>query len=142
MAFKLKVPNNPRIEMYMRAASTAYPIDSLVAADGDNSTQAFVVATASTVQHLGVLQRAVAATDSNYATATKEPVLVDEDGIWEVDVLAGTPTANYEMYKCDLSTNLGLNTGAASVKAFAITNFVSATKLHGKLTTWFGRNAS
>ncbi len=141
MAFKLKVPVMPRIELYMRAASTAYTIDSVVCPDLDSSTRAFVVATSSLTQILGVLQRTVASTDSNYATATKEPVLVDEDGIWEATV-SGTLTANYEMYKLDFKDNVSIDQTAHAKMVFAVVNFVSATLAHGKFTSWWGRSNS
>ena len=150
MAFKLKVPSPlARTEWYGLATSTAFVIDSLLQADLSTSVNGAVQTTASSAQILGAIQQAVASTDpstSPYTTYQKVPVLVDEVGLWEADVYTtGTAATTYmEQTKCDLYSTTGIyvNVGASSVKQFAIVNFVSSSKVQGKITTWFGTNVN
>ena len=139
MAVKLKVPSPvARTEYYAKPASTAFAIDSLVAPNKDNTSNTFVAATSSTTVNLGVLQKAVASTDSDYASETKVPVLVDELGIWEFDVGTGSADINDEQGYIDLTDAVGVNVTASTVDAVFVVNYVSATKVQGKIVRWAG----
>lgn len=139
MAVKLKFPSPvARTEYYAKPASTAFAIDSLVAPNKDNTSNTFVAATASTTVNLGVLQKAVASTDSDYASETKVPVLVDELGIWEFDVGTGSADINDEQGYIDLTDAVGVNVTASTVDAVFVVNYVSATKVQGKIVRWAG----
>lgn len=139
MAVKLKFPSPvARTEYYAKPASTAFAIDSLVAPNKDNTSNTFVAATSSTTVNLGVLQKAVASTDSDYASETKVPVLVDELGIWEFDVGTGSADINDEQGYIDLTDAVGVNVTASTVDAVFVVNYVSATKVQGKIVRWAG----
>lgn len=139
MAFVLKRPSPlARVELYAKPASTAFVIGDLVAANADNSTNTFVVASATTEFHLGVLQRTIASTDSDYTSETKVEILVDECGIWEVDVGTGTADINDEQGYIDLKDLNEVNVSASSIDPFFVTEFVSGTKVRGKICSWAG----
>lgn len=142
MAVKLKIPSAvARTEFYAKPASTAFAIDTLVAPNKDNSSNTFVAATASTTVNLGVLQKAVASTDSDYASETKVPVLVDELGIWEFDVGTGTADINDEQGYIDLKDADEVDVTASTIDAVFVVNYVSASKVQGKIVRWAGLEA-
>lgn len=87
MAFK-HVSGPALMSYWPKTASTALTINTLVTP----SSGALVTAVTATTNILGVLQRTVASSDSDYASTTKVPVLVPTpDTEFEVD-LTGTTT--------------------------------------------------
>lgn len=142
MAVKLKFPSPvARTEFYAKPASTAFAIDTLVSPNEDATSNTFVAATASTERNLGVLQKAVASTDTDYASETKVPVLVDELGIWEFDVGTGTADINDEQGYIDLTDAAGVDVTASTIDAVFVVNYVSGTKVQGKIVRWAGIEA-
>ncbi len=139
MAFTLVRPTALlRYEDWSKTASTAYAIGVLVQPDLDNSGIGYDKCVAASTAILGNVQQTIASTDSDYASTTRTSLLVDEFGEWEVDVGAGTPTANYEGLACDLysTTALSVDVTATTTKLFLIKNFISATKVRGKIVKW------
>lgn len=86
-----------RIEFYPKTASNAQISGDFVYLTSGAISK---VANANVGAVAGVAIRTVAATDSDYASTTKVPVLIDEDGVWEMDgVDSGTLTVGET---CDL----------------------------------------
>lgn len=85
-------------------------------------------------EHLGVSLKAVAATDSDYASNTKIPVdMVGEQDVFEADVTGTLTTAMVGTY-LDLSTDLVVNAGATSKKVVLCVGYISASKGLFKVT--------
>lgn len=142
MAIKLRYPSAvARTEFYAKPASTAFVVDSLVSANEDNTTNTFIAATAATERVLGCLQKAIASTDTDYASETKVPLLVDEHGIWEFDVGTGTADINDEQGYIDLKDADEVDVNASAIDAVFVVNFVSGTKVQGKIVRWNGMEA-
>lgn len=129
-----------RIETYTKPASTAFTFQTLIAADEDATTQAFAAATASTERILGIMHTTVASGDSDYASANKKPLLVDEDGIWKFAVGTGTADANDEQGYIDLKDLDEVDVTASSVDNVFVTSFISGTVVLGKIVGWAGRD--
>lgn len=139
MAFTLLRPSAlARTEFYAKVASTAYVIGDLLAANNNATANTFVAATATTEFHLGVLQKTIASTDADYADETKVPILVDECGIWQVDVGTGTADVNDEQGYIDLKDTNEADVTAGSVDALFVVDFVSGTKINVKICSWAG----
>lgn len=132
---------NKRIEPYTKGASVAFPFRSLIAADEDATTQAFIPATASTERVLGSANFTTVSTDSDYATANKKPLLVDELGIWRFSVGTGTADANDEQGYIDLKDTDEVDVTASTVDAVFVTSFISSTVVLGKIVRWQGIEA-
>lgn len=131
MAFKL-YKGRTKFEQFPVTTSTALSADSLVeftsgliAAADDNEAAADI---------RGVLVKAIASTDSDYATARRVAVQVplDKHCVWEAD---GTGT----FAATDIGTEFGISDASTVDKsdttndAFLVTEFISATKVRGYL---------
>jgi len=139
MAFVLKSPSAlARVELYAKPASTAFAIGDLLAANINATANTFIAATASTEFHIGVLQRTIASTDSDYTSETKVEVLVDEVGIWEVDVGTGTADINDEQGYIDLKDTNEADVTASAIDALFVYQFVSGTVVRVKICSWAG----
>ena len=137
MSVILKEPSAAaRMEYYAKPASTAFAADSLVAGNEDATSNTFVAAAAATERVIGVLTKAIASTDSDYASETKVPVQVDELGLWEFDVGTGTADANDEQGYIDLADASNVDVTASAVDMVFVTNFVSGTKVQGRIVRW------
>ena len=130
-----------RIEPYTKAASVAYAFRAMLAPDTDATTQAFIVATASTETVLGISNFTTVSGDSDYASAVKKPLLVDELGIWSFAVGTGTADANDEQGYIDLKDLDEVDVTASTVDEVFVTSFISATRVLGKICRWAGIEA-
>lgn len=85
-------------------------------------------ATANTT-HMGVLDKTIAATDADYATARLVPVLVplEKNVVWEGDVTSGLVAADIGL-EVDLTDASTINRGASSVDAALCVGVLSSTK--------------
>lgn len=118
-------------------ASTAFAVGCGVSIDaaGTGATDLKTDATNHLVK--GVIKKAVASTDSDYASTKTVMVERDEDGIWEVDVGNGTADANDFGNLVDWhSDGLSVDVTASTDKSFEITKYISATKVQGRIKTW------
>ncbi len=123
MAFKLRNRSAlMRIEYYKKPASTAFAAESLVTTADGTSTGTFIPMTSATATVLGVLEKTIASTDTDYATATMVPLLIDE----------------YALHYVDLTDASNVNVSASSVKIVFITKYISATKILGRIVKWAG----
>ena len=144
MAFVLRIPNNPRMEYYAKKASTVFTHGDAVAPDGLTETEgsndnAFDEQLADDPTILGIIQRTTAATDSDYASETKVPLLIDEFGIWEVPVATGTAAAGDEQGYVDLddtAIETSLDITGSTEDHFFITDYISGTSVRGKICSW------
>lgn len=112
--------------------STAIAKSALVAW----SSGLLIAATSSTAPSLiaGVLAKAIAATDSDYATARLVPVEVPiELGVvWLADVTATAVAADQGLF-CDLTDASTVNRGASTYDIFQVQHFLTTTKCDGFL---------
>jgi hypothetical protein len=125
------------INAHKKAASETFSFNDVVY---KNSSGYLTKAVATTPRNLllGLIQREVLSTDSDYASNTDVPVLEfpsDPDAEFDMPVESGTPTQAYEGRFVDLNSEDGVNVDAQIVKCFKITRFISATVVRGKFVT-------
>ncbi len=114
-------------EWYPKKASTVFAEGDLVYADGSGAIQP---ADATSGMHIGVIQKDIAATDSDYASTTRVPVLVgDVNAEWLADVGTGTGAASLVGTQFDLKDANEVDVSATSKNVVHCTQFVSTTKL-------------
>lgn len=125
MAFRYK--SGPlKLDWWAKKASTAFAVGDLVYMDGSGEIQ---LADSTSGDHIGVCLKAVASTDSDYASTTRIPVIrVGEDVIFEADVGTGTMTQNLEGTYCDLKDENELDVSATSKNVIFLKKFLSSTK--------------
>jgi len=115
-----------RVEWYPKKASTAFAVGDLVYADGSGAIQP---ADATSGMHIGVIQKKVVSTDSDYASTTLVPVLVPTDDTeWLVDVGTGTPTTAMVNNQYDLKDENEIDVSQQAKSVVTFTRYVSATK--------------
>lgn len=125
------------LEYWPKTASTAFTIGTLVRP----SSGAFITATTSATEMLGVLQTTIASTDSDYASTTAEPVILpQENDEFEVD-LTNTTTfaATFVGLQCDIVAGIYVDATASSHKQCTIMRQGSTTskaivKINGAYT--------
>jgi hypothetical protein len=123
-------------EPYDKPASTEFAYRTLLAPNEDASSNTFVAATASTERVLGVIQKAIASTDSDYASETAVPVMIDINGVWSFAVGNGTADGNDKQGYVDLHDADEVDVTASTIDAVFVTGFVSASEVHGKIVRW------
>lgn len=131
MAFK-KYKGRTKTEWFPVTTSTALVKNTLVEFTSGLIAAADADETAGGVR--GVLAKDITATDTDYATSRKVPVLVpmDKHVVWEAD---GTGT----FVATDIGVEYGISDSATVDKAetttvhFLMTEFLSATKVRGYL---------
>lgn len=125
--------NHFALRFFKKTASTAYANLSLVAWPA-TQTGFMIPATATTTKHVGAIQKAVASTDSDYASNTLVPVLVPTAGqnsIWIATTASAVVTDIGGTF--DLTDASTVNRGAEAVGAFQSTDFINATSMAGYL---------
>jgi len=109
--------------------STAFTKGAIVAW----SSGYLIPATSSTAPstHAGVIQKTIAATDSDYATARLVPVEVpvENNVVWEGDVTSGLVAADRGLFQ-DLTDSLTVNRGASTYDTVQCVKVLSTTKGH------------
>lgn len=131
MAGFVHVKGGVHIEMMRKKASTVIAIGDIVYADGSGAIQP---GDATSGNHLGISQKAIAATDSDYASNTRIPVIVPhDDAEFEVPVGTGTLTTADEGNFYDLKDANEIDQSATSKKVILVTKFLSATKARVKI---------
>ena len=112
---------------YGVTTSTAIAQGALVAF----SSGLLIAATSSIAGNLmpGVLKKAIAATDADYASArlVGVEVPVEKNVVWEADVTATLVAADVGLY-CDLTDSLTVNRGASTYDIAQVTKFLTTTK--------------
>lgn len=129
-----QVRGHEKITGYKKKASTVFAFNDAVTRDADG----FLVRVAADTprsQILGLIQRDVLATDSDYAAATMVPVLEPHDGAeFQADV-AGTATQAMVGLRKDLTDHDTVNVAASAIQAFQIKRVVSSSVVIGKFIT-------
>ncbi len=117
-----------RMRWYPKTASTVFAVGALTY----STSGQLLPADATSGDHVGVCQKTVAATDSDYASTTRIPViLVGEDTVWEVAVGAGTAAVTLENTFVDLTDSISVDVGSTSKNVFLVTKFISTTVVQG-----------
>ncbi len=115
-----------RTEWYPKKASTVFAHGDLVYADGSGAIQP---ADATSGNHVGIIQKAIAATDSDYASTTSVPVLVPDAGsLIRCDNVDGTLTTAMVLGFYDLTNAESVNVAAQSKNVVQVKQFISATE--------------
>lgn len=124
MAFKRK-RGATKIMWLPVTVSTAFTKGALVTF----SSGYLIPATSVTTKHVGVIQKTIAATDADYATARKVPVEVPIEKYveWEADVTSGLVATDVGLY-VDLTDSLTVDRSASTVDALMCTGVISSTK--------------
>ena len=126
-----------RTEQYAKTASTVYAAKTLVSPNENKTANVFDVSTASSESILGVIVGPIAATDGDYASETKVPILIDEFADYQFAVGTGTADVNDEQDYIDLKDADEVDvTTTPVVDTVFVTNFISGTSVGGKITSW------
>ncbi len=114
------------VRYFAKKASTAFINGGLTAVD---SSGWLIPATASTVNHVGVILKTVASTDADYASTTFVPVdMCRPTDLFIADVSAGTVAQTAVGAYYDLnSTGDKVDLSATSVKAVYVQDILSAS---------------
>lgn len=127
-------------EWYPKKASTAFAVNDLVFLDGNGYVDKATATTAG--PFLGLIQKAVAATDSDYASATMVPVLVgDADSEYLCDVSTGTAAQTDVGEWVDIDDENSLDVVDSTYDVFFVTQFISTTQVVAKLAKKSGAAA-
>jgi hypothetical protein len=119
-------------EWYPKVVSTAFALNDLVYLDGDGYLTPAV--DGSNIVALGLIQKTVAATDSDYASATMVPVLVgDKDAEFLCDVSTGTAAITDQGEWIDIDDANSVDVSASTYDIFFVTKFISTTQVVAKL---------
>jgi hypothetical protein len=123
------------IEWYPKTASTAYTLNDMVeilTTAAGVGTLAKV--TSSSTKILGLIQKTIASTDADYASATLVPVLVPEvntEFLFDVSTGTAATTDIGEMIDADDENSVDVN--AYTVGVVEVTGIVSTTQIIGKI---------
>lgn len=130
MAFKVYKGKTKTIWLPVKV-STAFAKDSIVAMGTSGDVGTIIPATSSTaaLSHIGVIPRAIAATDSDYAVARKVPVIVpvEKNVEWLGDVTSGLVVADLGLL-VDLTDASTINRGASTYDAALVKSVITTTK--------------
>lgn len=125
------------LEWYQKAASETFTFNDVIGINTSGFVTKFVAGSAFPI--LGLIQRTIAATASDYASNTKVPVLVaGVEAEYLMDVDTGTAEQTDVGEYCDLVDHNGINVGATSNNDVYITQFVSAAIVVAKFTNKVG----
>lgn len=137
MAFK-HIKGPALLEWFPRAASVTMTINQALNWNGSGAVTA---ATAAGTRIAGILQQAVASTDSDFATASVlvPVILPTEDDEFEVDLTGATFATTYIGNRCDLNTALLVDLSATSHNQVTVLRQGSSTskaivKINGAYT--------
>lgn len=118
-------------EWYPKKVSTAFALNDLVYIDSNGFLDKCTSTTATCV---GTIQKVVASTDSDYATATMVPVLVgDVDAEFLCDVGTGTAAQTDVGEGIDLKDENEVDVTASTYDIFFVTKYISGTQVVAKM---------
>ena len=128
------------IEWYPVTASTAFTLNDMVeilSTAAGVGTLAKCTATSTAIY--GLIQKTIASTDSDYATARKVPVLVgDADAEFLFDVSTGTAAATDVGEMIDLDDENSVDVNTYTLGQVKVTDVISTSKVVGKINKGFG----
>jgi len=110
---------------YPKKASTAFSVGDMVYFDGSGNIQP---ADSTSGDHVGIIKKAIASTDSDYAANTKVPVEIPLESNCEFESEASGLTAAKVGTTMDLTDANTVNGGATSKNVVTLVGYISATK--------------
>lgn len=120
------------VEFYPKAVSTAIAFDEPVYLDTDGRVAPYTPGVAA--PWLGLCKKAIASTDSDYASATRIPVEVgnaESEYLFDATTTAAAATDVGE-YVDYVEATVSVNVGSTSQNDVYVTQFVSSTLVVGK----------
>lgn len=128
----VKPSSRCRVVFYPKTASNAQAEGDLCYLTSGAASKCSSAATAAVIA--GVAMKPVASTDADYASTTSVPYLVDEDGVWSIDVQTSTSFARG--VTCDTHTDgQKLVCNASTYDTFAIVGG-DTTTAHVQIRRW------
>jgi hypothetical protein len=119
-------------EWYPKVASTAFAMNDLVYLDANGFLTPAV--DGANIVALGLIQKTIATTDTDYASNTLVPVLVgDKDAEFLCDVSTGTAGQTDVGEWIDIDDANSVDVAASTYDIFFVTKLVSSTQVVGKL---------
>lgn len=122
--------SEPNIQVFKKVASTAFTNGALVAVDANGFITPAVTASAS-ADLMGIIQRTVSATDTDYAQNTYVEVdMVTRKQDWLVaDVGTGTPAQTDVGEAVEIDNSLTVDVVAVATPLVRVEKIISATKV-------------
>jgi hypothetical protein len=122
--------SEPNIQPYKKVASTAFAMGALVAIDANGFITPAVTASASN-DIIGIIQRAVTATDTDYAqnTFVEVDVLTRKNDWVVADVGTGTPAQTDVGEAVEIDNSLTVDVVAVATPLVRVEKIISATKV-------------
>lgn len=128
----VKPSSRCRIVFYPKTASNAQAEGDLCYLTTGAASKCASAANAAVIA--GIAMKPVVSTDSDYASTTKVPYLVDEDGVWSIDVQTATSFARG--VTCDAHTDgQKLVCNASTYDTFVIVGG-DTTTAHVQIRRW------
>lgn len=128
------------VEWYPKVASTAFAFNDLVYVDSNGYLTPAV--DGANIVPLGLIQKTIAATDSDYASNTRVPVLVaGSDAEYLCDVGTGTAAQTDVGEHIDIDNASTVDVVASTYDLFYVTEIISTSKVVAKLNKKFGTTA-
>lgn len=128
----VKPSSRCRVVFYPKTASNAQAEGDLCYLTSGAASKCASAANAAVIA--GVAMKPVISTDSDYASTTKVPYLVDEDGVWSIDVQTATSFARG--VTCDTHTDgQKLVCNASTYDTFVIVGG-DTTTAHVQIRRW------
>lgn len=128
------------IEWYPKVASTAFAENDLVYLDANGYLTPAV--DGANIVSIGLIQKAIAATDDDYASTTMVPVLVgDKDTEFLCDVSTGSAAQTDVGEHIDIDDANSVDVTASTYDIFFVTRVISATQVVAKLNVKGGAAA-
>lgn len=125
------------IEYKPKAASEAFAFNDLVGISTTGYLTKYLSGSAFPVY--GLIQKTIAATDADFALATRVPVLVvGPEAEYLLEVSTGTPAAGDVGEYVDVEDSNSVTLDGSSHNDFYVTEIISSTYVLGKLTQKVG----
>ena len=129
--------SGPHLEYYQKAASETFTFNDVVGINTSGYITKFVAGSAFPI--VGLIQRTIAATASDYALTTRVPVLVASvEAEYLMDVDTGSAAQTDVGEYCDLVDHNGINVGASSNNDVYVTQVISASQVVAKFVNKVG----
>ena len=141
MTIRLYTPDaQTRVEHYAKKVSTTFAFNDLVFLDSNGFVDKAV--DGGLFVPLGLIQKTVAATDSDYASATRVPVLVPgPDAEFLCDVSTGSAATTDIGEWIDIDDHNSVDVSASTYDIFYVTRIVSTTQVIAKMAKKSGAAA-
>jgi hypothetical protein len=133
-----KPSGREQVEHYPKAASEAFAFNDLVGLNTSGYLTKYL--DGSSFPMLGLIQKTIAATDTDYASNTRVPVQrLDSDSVVLCDVSTGTAAQTDVGEYIDVDDQNSVDVGASTNNDFYVVGFISATQVLCKPSRLLGR---